>query len=131
MNQLIEKTKEYLKHAYVPYSDFRVAACVKTKDKEYYGVNIENASYGLSNCAERSALFSAYSQGVKKEDIVEMVIVTPAKQLTYPCGACRQVMVELVPKHAKITLANEHEIRETTVEELIPFAFDSSDLDEK
>lgn len=130
MNSLIEKTRAYLKNAYVPYSNFRVAACVKTKDQEYFGANIENASYGLSNCAERSALFYAYSQGVRKEDIEEMVIVTMAKQLTYPCGACRQVMVELVPRNAKVTLANEHEIRETTVEELIPFAFDSSDLDE-
>ncbi|MDF9825658.1 cytidine deaminase [Breznakia sp. PF5-3] len=131
MNTLIEKTKTYLKNAYVPYSDFRVAACVKTKTKEYYGANIENASYGLSNCAERSALFAAYSQGVRKEDIEAMIIVTKAKQLTYPCGACRQVMVELVPREAKVILANEHEIKETTVEELIPFAFDASDLDEE
>jgi len=131
MNYLIEKTREYLKNAYVPYSNFRVAACVKTKNKEYYGANIENASYGLSNCAERSALFYAYSQGVRKEDIEEMVIVTMAKQLTYPCGACRQVMVELVPRDVKITLANEQEVKETTVEKLIPFAFDSSDLEEK
>ncbi|MFV0381228.1 MAG: cytidine deaminase [Breznakia sp.] len=129
MNYLIEKTKAYLDNAYAPYSNFKVAACIKTKDSEYYGVNVENASYGLSNCAERSALFCAYSQGVQKQDIEEVLIVTNAAKLTYPCGACRQVMLELVPKHAKIILANENEYKETTIQQLLPFVFDTSDLD--
>lgn len=116
--------------AYTPYSNFKVGAAILLKDGTYiHGANIENASFGLSNCAERSALFSLYSQGYKKEDIVSITIVANDHGPVSPCGACRQVMHELLPKDAKIILANtKGETMETTTDGLLPYAFV---LDEK
>ncbi|MDY0278631.1 MAG: cytidine deaminase, partial [Acholeplasma sp.] len=92
------------------------------------GANIENASFGLSNCAERSALFQVYSRGYKKEDIVSITIVADDKGPVSPCGACRQVMHELMPKGTKITLANlKGETKETNPDELLPYAFELKD----
>ena len=69
-SKIIEEAFMAMANAYAPYSDFKVGACIKTKDGKYfYGANIENASFGLTNCAERSACFSAYSGGYRKEDI--------------------------------------------------------------
>ncbi|MBU1141187.1 MAG: cytidine deaminase [Firmicutes bacterium] len=116
--------------AYTPYSNFKVGVAILLKDGTYiHGANIENASYGLSNCAERSALYSLYSQGYKKEDIVSMTIVANDHGPVSPCGACRQVMHELLPKDTKIILANTSgKTMETTPDELLPYAFV---LDEK
>ncbi len=116
--------------AYTPYSNFKVGAAILLKDGTYiHGANVENASLGLSNCAERSALFSLYSQGYKKEDIVSMTIVANDHGPVSPCGACRQVMHELMPKDAKVILANtKGEIKEMTTDSLLPYAFV---LDEK
>ena len=116
--------------AYTPYSNFKVGAAILLKDGSYVlGANVENASFGLSNCAERSALFSLYSQGYKKEDIVSMTVVANDHGPVSPCGACRQVMHELMPKNAKVILANtEGELKEMTTDELLPYAFV---LDEK
>jgi cytidine deaminase len=116
--------------AYTPYSNFKVGAAILLKDGTYiHGANIENASFGLSNCAERSALFSLYSQGYKKEDIVSITIVANDNGPVSPCGACRQVMHELLPRDAKIILANtKGETMETTTDGLLPYAFV---LDEK
>ena len=125
MKQLIEKAKEARKHAYVPYSNFPVGAAILLKDGNIItGSNIENASYGLSNCGERSALFSAYSQGYKKEDIVAMAISGNTKEPISPCGACRQVMNELINDNVPIYLTNiKGKVKETTTKELLPFAF--------
>ncbi|MBE0701079.1 MAG: cytidine deaminase [Acholeplasmataceae bacterium] len=111
--------------AYTPYSNFKVGAAILLKDGTFvHGANIENASFGLSNCAERSALFSLYSQGYKKEDIVSITIIANDKGPVSPCGACRQVMHELLPKDAKIILANTHgKTMETTTDGLLPYAF--------
>ncbi|MBU1144166.1 MAG: cytidine deaminase [Firmicutes bacterium] len=116
--------------AYTPYSNFKVGAAILLKDGTYiHGANVENASFGLSNCAERSALFSLYSQGYKKEDIVSMTIIANDHTPVSPCGACRQVMHELMPKNTKIYLANtKGDIKETSTDELLPYAFV---LDEK
>ena len=116
--------------AYTPYSSFKVGAAILLKDGSYiHGANVENASFGLSNCAERSALFSLYSQGYKKEDIVSMTVVANDHGPVSPCGACRQVMHELMPKNAKVILANtQGELKEMTTDELLPYAFV---LDEK
>jgi len=116
--------------AYTPYSNFKVGAAILLKDGSYVlGANVENASFGLSNCAERSALFSLYSQGYKKEDIVSMTVVANDHGPVSPCGACRQVMHELMPKNAKVILANtQGEIKEMTTDGLLPYAFV---LDEK
>ncbi len=116
--------------AYTPYSNFKVGAAILLKDGTYvHGSNVENASFGLSNCAERSALFSLYSQGYKKEDIVSITIIANDHGPVSPCGACRQVMHELMPKNTKVYLANTlGQIKETSTDELLPYAFV---LDEK
>lgn len=117
---------EARKQAYIPYSKFAVGAAILLKDGTIIkGANIENASYGLSNCAERSALFSLYSSGYKKEDIVKMAIVGQTDEPISPCGACRQVMNELIPKDTPIYLANLNgKVKQVTIKDLLPYAFD-------
>ena len=116
--------------AYSAYSKFKVGAAIELKDgKIIHGANIENASFGLTSCAERNALFSLISQGYQKEDIVSITIIANDHGPVSPCGACRQVMHELMPKNTKIYLANtKGEIKETSPDELLPYAFV---LDEK
>jgi cytidine deaminase len=116
--------------AYTPYSNFKVGAAIQLKNGKYiHGANIENASFGLTNCAERSALYSLYSQGYQKEDIVSITVIANDHGPVSPCGACRQVMHELMPKGTKIILANlKGETMETTPDGLLPYAFV---LDEK
>lgn len=130
MEKLIEQAINARKNAYTPYSKFNVGAALLMKDgKVITGSNIENASYGLSNCAERSALFSAYSQGYKKEDIVMMAIAGDTKEAISPCGACRQVMHELINDNVKIYLTNlTGDTLETTTKELLPYAFSEVEL---
>ena len=133
----IEKKYELVLKAYnnafAKYSNFKVGAVVITKDGKYFlGSNIENASYGLTNCAERSALFSAYSNGVRKDDIEELVLIGKSNEFLYPCGACRQVIVELMNKDSKITLFRlDKEYKEITVNDLMPFIFDECELNAK
>lgn len=130
MNKLYEIAKENIKNAYVPYSHFRVSAVLKLKDgKTISGVNVENASYGLSNCAERSALFAAYSQGYTKDDIEELLVYTDKDYFVSPCGACRQVMRELMDEEATVTFANSKgEIKELKNKDLLPYGFTKEDL---
>lgn len=111
--------------AYAPYSHFKVGAAIELKNGQIiHGSNIENASFGLTSCAERNALFSLISQGYHKEDIVSMTIIANDHHPVSPCGACRQVMHELMPKNTKIYLANtKGEIKETTTDELLPYGF--------
>ncbi|MCR1809023.1 cytidine deaminase [Haploplasma modicum] len=125
MEKNILEAKKAFDKSYSPYSKFAVGAAIKMKDGSYiHGANIENASYPLSNCAERSALFSAYSQGYKKEDILSITIIANDDRPISPCGACRQVMFELMPKDTKIILTNlKGEVKETTPDELLPYGF--------
>ena len=123
---IIKHAIEARKHAYSPYSKFSVGAAILLKNGVVIkGANIENASYGLSNCAERSALFSLYSQGYKKEDIISMAIVGQTDEPISPCGACRQVMNELIPKNVPIYLSNlDGKVKKVTIKELLPYSFD-------
>jgi cytidine deaminase len=125
----LEEAKKARLNAYTPYSKFKVGAAIELNDGTFiHGANIENAALGLCNCAERSALFSLYSQGYKKEDIKSMTIVADTHDPVSPCGACRQVMSELLPKEAKITLANlDGATKEVTKDELLPYAFETYD----
>ena len=126
---LIQSAKDVLKHHRAIYSDFPVGAAIRMNDGAIIqGVNIENASYGLSICAERSALFSAYSQGYRKEDIKEMALTTPKPYLITPCGACRQVMGELVPAHTDIVMAYGEKTKVLKNKDLLPYAFSEGDL---
>ena len=123
--ELINKAIEGRKKAYAPYSNFLVGAAVLLKDGTIItGCNVENASYGLSMCAERNTLFKMISMGYHKEDTVAMAVVGDTEEPVSPCGACRQVMVELLNPNAKIYLANLHgKVKEMTLEELLPYSF--------
>ena len=127
---LIDEAKKAREMAYVPYSKFKVGAALLTKDgKVYRGCNIENAAYSMCNCAERTALFKAYSEGDK--DYAALAVVADTDRPVSPCGACRQVISELCPKEMKVILTNlKNDIQELTVEELLPGAFSSEDLHE-
>ena len=127
---ILDKAYKAMDNAYAPYSNFHVGACVKTKDGKYFiGANIENASYGLTNCAERSALFNVFSQGYRKDDIESMALVTGGNTLGTPCGACRQVMIELLKRDTPIVVANKNnQAMVTTIEELLPYSFTNDDL---
>lgn len=128
MNQieLIEHAIKGRSFSYSPYSKFKVGAAILLKNGKYItGCNVENVSYGLSNCAERTTLFKMVSEGYTKDDVVAMAIVANTKNPVSPCGACRQVMAELLHKDTKVYLANlEKEYKETTVEELLPYGFE-------
>ena len=123
--ELIEKAIEGRKNAYVPYSNFMVGAAVLLKDGTIItGCNVENASYGFSMCAERNTLFKMVSMGYRKEDTVAMAVVGDTEGPISPCGACRQVMVELLNPNTKIYLANlQGKVKEMTLEELLPYSF--------
>ena len=115
-------------NAYVPYSKFKVGAAVITVDGSIYtGCNIENASYGATNCAERTAIFKAVSEGHKK--IKAIAVVGDMSTNTYPCGICRQVIVEFATDDIQIILVkNEEEYVVKTMEEILPGAFTKEDL---
>jgi len=124
--ELIQKAIDAMKNAYAPYSHFHVGATLLTKSgKLYTGVNVENASYGLTNCAERTAIFSAVADG--EREFEALVVVADTEKPVSPCGACRQVMAEF--GDFKVILTNlKGEIIETTVKELLPYSFDKKDL---
>lgn len=127
--ELINEAFKGLENAYAPYSNYRVGACVLCKDgKTFLGANIENASYGGTNCGERSAIFAAYSNGYRKEDIEAIAIVTDAKRLGTPCGICRQVLSELLEPNTPIILSNRKETRVTNIFKLLPDSFGVEDL---
>lgn len=130
IEHLISEAKEARNMAYTPYSRFNVGAALLTKDgKVYKGCNIENASYSMTNCAERTALFKAISEGDK--DFVAIAVIADTKRPVSPCGACRQVISELCPKDMKVILTNlQGDIQEINVEDLLPGAFSAEDLDE-
>ena len=130
MEKLIKAAVEAMQNAYVPYSHFQVGAALLLKDGTIIkGCNIENASYGLCNCAERTALFKAYSEGITKDDIVAMSVAGATDGPISPCGACRQVMAELLHLNTPVYLTNvKGDVKEMTVEDLIPYSFSGSDL---
>ena len=123
--ELINKAKEARELSYSPYSHFKVGAALLTKDgKVYFGTNVENSSYPLCMCAERNALYNAMMHGEKKENFVALALIADSPDPVSPCGACRQVMSELLPRDAKVIMANlKGDIKETNIDELLPFAF--------
>lgn len=125
--EIINQAYKALNNSYSPYSKFKVGCAILLNNGEYIlGCNIENVSYSLSICAERVALNNLYSKGYKKEDIKMMAICSSKDFYITPCGACRQVMLELLNKDTKIILIkNKEEYKEVTVKELIPYGFES------
>lgn len=130
MKDLYNEAKNVLKNSYSEYSKFKVAAALRLKNGEIItGVNVENASFGLTNCAERTALFTAYTKGYRKEDIQEILITTEQDDFISPCGACRQVLRELMEDEALVHITNNKgDIKTVKNEELLPFAFTEKDL---
>ncbi|MGL5245114.1 MAG: cytidine deaminase [Sarcina sp.] len=128
-NKLIKSAIEAREKAYCPYSNFKVGAAVLFEDgKIYKGCNIENASYGATNCAERTAIFNGVSEGNKV--IKEMALVGDVNGYTYPCGICRQVIAEFAENgDIKIYIVkNENDYIETTLDEILPGSFTKKDL---
>ena len=130
MEKLLALAIENLKNSYSPYSHFPVSAVLELKNGRIYkGVNIENAAYGLANCAERSALFAAYSDGVRKTDIRRLLVYTDHDYFVSPCGSCRQVIRELMENDAEVILANNKgETKTFRNVDLLPFGFSEADL---
>ncbi len=125
-----DKLVELLNNSYSPYSHFRVAAIAVMKDgAEFKGVNVENASYGASICAERSAILSAISNGYKRYDFDKLYVMCDNDKIGMPCFVCRMTISELFEKNCEIICMNpsgESEIH--TVSELCPYPFSDEDL---
>lgn len=128
-NELIQSAIKAKKMAYAIYSNFNVGAAVLMEDgKIFNGCNIENASYGATNCAERTAIFKAVSEGYKK--IYAIAIVGSKDTYTFPCGICRQVIAEFSSSDTIIIIAkNENDYIERTLEQILPGAFTKDALE--
>lgn len=120
--KLVDASKAAMESAYAPYSNFKVGAVVQGgSGKVYSGCNVENASYGLSVCAERVAIFKAVSEGEK--EIRAIVIANSSGKPAFPCGACRQVMAEFAGDEMEILLVSDEGVEKHTLGELLPNAF--------
>ena len=123
--KLTEAARSAMNNAHAPYSGFKVGAALLAENGQIFtGCNVENASYGLTICAERNAVFSAVTAGIK--DFAEMVIIAKTNSLPYPCGACRQVLIEFCQPEFKIYVVadKKHELTEVlTLGELLPKSF--------
>ncbi len=121
--ELINLAVEVSQQAYVPYSHFPIGAVLLTKDGEICtGVNIENASFGLTNCGERTAIFKAVSEGAR--EFKELIVYGQTEKPISPCGACRQVMAEFFEPDLPVTLVSKDKSTVVmTVKELLPYSF--------
>ena len=128
--ELIEVAIEARERSYSPYSNFAVGAAILCTDGSVYiGANVENASYPLCMCGERNAIYNAMMDGKTSDDFLMLAIVADTEGPCSPCGACRQVISELLPEDADIVMANLNgDVRVCKVAELLPFAFDGKDL---
>src|SRR5476649_1456033 len=124
-DQLIAEAAAARLKAYTPYSNFKVGAALLSNDgRVFQGCNVENSSYGLCNCAERTAFFSAVAQGYQPGDFSQLVVIGDTDGPIAPCGACRQVIIELGGPELTIRLGNLNgAIRDTTAREQLPDAF--------
>ncbi|MBR2067473.1 MAG: cytidine deaminase [Solobacterium sp.] len=126
---LLKEAFKAMENAYAPYSNYHVGAAILTKDgKIFHGANIENASFGATNCAERSAVFAAYSEGYRKDTIDALAIVSDGPRIAAPCGICRQVLSELLTVETPIYLSNGKEELDTNMNELLPYSFGEEDV---
>jgi cytidine deaminase len=130
IEQFLEAAKKARTNAYVPYSGFGVGAVVLDSDNHlHYGCNVENAAYGPTNCAERTALFRAIADGRKAGEFQAVAVIGDTDVPITPCGVCRQVLAELCEPDMPVILGNlDGAYRVTTVSELLPGAFTSKDL---
>lgn len=121
--QLVKVASDIRKNSYSPYSKFKVgAALIAGSGKVYTGVNIENVSFGATNCAERTAIFKAVSEGEKK--ISAIAVASDSDDLIFPCGICRQVLAEFGDKNTKVICSsNNGTFKVFKLGELLPNAF--------
>lgn len=123
IEKYLEKALQIREKAYTPYSKFKVGALVVDQDgNEYGGVNVENSSYGLSNCAERTAIFTAVTNGMKSLKLI--VVVGDTVGPISPCGACRQVIKEFATDETIIIIGNlKKEYKIMGIEDILPYGF--------
>jgi cytidine deaminase len=122
LDELRRRARSAIAHAYAPYSRFRVGAAVLAEEVIYGGANVENASYGLSICAERNAIFQAVAQGARRIDAI--CIYTPTSAAVTPCGACLQVMHEFAAEALVVCCTDDDRAeRRYALSELLPTAF--------
>ena len=120
--ELLAAARAAMEHSYSPYSGFRVGAAVLAQSGRIYsGCNIENASYGATICAERCAIFSGIAQGERR--FIKLVVVSSGDGYPWPCGICRQVMLEFMPPEGSILLEDKGKILELALDELMPHGF--------
>ncbi|MBQ8472731.1 MAG: cytidine deaminase [Bacilli bacterium] len=124
-----EKLEKLLENSYAPYSNFKVSCIIKTNDnQEFLGVNVENASYGATICAERNALLNAITNGFKKGDFKEIHIMNSSSKIAFPCFMCRQVLIEFLNPDTKVYLYTKDKMEEYSLEELTPHVFNEENL---
>lgn len=120
--ELLETARKAMKNAYAPYSKFKVGAALLCADGTVFtGCNIENASYGAANCAERTAVFKAVSEGYR--DFSAIAIVSSSGEETFPCGICRQVLAEFAPNIRVILSDKENNAVSYNFQEIMPYIF--------
>ncbi len=126
-DRIFDKLIELQKKSYCIYSNYPVAAVlVDDKDNEFYGVNLENATYGLTVCAERNAIANAVVNGSRNFKEIHIICGNNKKTFGVPCGACRQVLVEFCKKDMPVFVWNcDGESKKYTLEELLPYSFDN------
>tara|TARA_B110000971_G_C20008226_1_gene500292 strand:+ start:687 stop:1070 length:384 start_codon:yes stop_codon:yes gene_type:complete len=116
--------KPYLSNCYSPYSKFNVASSLVFPNRNYYGINVENCSYSLTTCAEKSCISNAITNGVDMKDALYMIIITDTAETITPCGACRQVLSEFFTQDFIIyTQGTNNEVMTYTLGELLPTGF--------
>lgn len=125
-----DKLLKLHQNSYVPISHFPVSACVVTRDgREFFGVNVEDASTRAGTCAERSAIFHAITDGVKKEDFLELHVMVSNGKVGMPCFVCRQMISEMFRRDARVyCYSTDGDMIVHTVEELCPYPFGEDDL---
>ena len=129
--KLKKAAERVMKNAHAPYSNFRVgSAILLTNGKTFTGCNVENASYGMTNCAERTAIFSAVAELGPRIEIAAVAVTNDHGVACSPCGACRQVINEFGPKIPVVSICDGEERIETTLDALLPHAFGPHNLEQ-
>lgn len=124
--ELLKIAYEATENSYAPYSNFKVGAALLTEEgKVFTGCNVECASFGGTNCAERTAVFKAVSEGYK--NYIAIAVVSASEKFTYPCGICRQVLNEFAPD-IDVILDNQGKMQVINLKELLPYSFGPVDL---
>ncbi len=130
MRELLDRAIAVYESAYAPYSNVHVGAALLTSDNQIFtGVNIENASFGATNCAERTAIFKAVSEG--KLEIKAIAVASNLDDVITPCGICRQVMTEFMTADSLIILGDKDKLSVHTLEEILPLSFSKADMGER